>query len=81
MNKILIPSLLTATVLLAGCLDKDSYKTEPVQVSTAQGVITCQLYTHEKVLWDEAISAPSGMTIDTADKICFEEGKRVKAGM
>ncbi len=78
---LLIASALASTVLLSGCLDKKSFETEPVQVSTAQGVVTCQLYTHEKVLWDRAIAAPAGMSIETADKICFDEGKRVKAGL
>ncbi|VAV90329.1 hypothetical protein MNBD_ALPHA07-605 [hydrothermal vent metagenome] len=81
MSKILITSALTATVFLSACLNKESFETEPVKVSTKQGVVICQLYTHEKVLWDRAISAPAGMSIETADKICFEEGKRVKAGV
>jgi uncharacterized lipoprotein YbaY len=81
MNKVLITSMLSATVLLAGCLDKTSFETEPVQVSTPQGVVTCQLYTHEKVLWDEAISSPAGMSIEAADEICFAKGQRVKAGL
>ncbi len=79
MQKFTILTALAATVFLAGCLDKASFATTPVQVKTPKGVVTCQLYTHEKVLWDEAISAPNGMTIEEADQICIMEGYRVKA--
>jgi uncharacterized lipoprotein YbaY len=79
MNKIAILSALSASVFLAGCLDKSSFETPPVSVKTPKGVVECQLYTHDKVLWDEAISAPQGMSISEADRICYEEGKRVKA--
>lgn len=81
MSKLLILPALTATVFLAGCLDPVDYETEPVNVSTPQGVIVCQLYTHDKVLWDRAITAPKGMSIETADQYCINEGHRVKAAL
>jgi len=79
MSKTLILSALSATVFLSACLDKTSFETAPVKVATPQGVVVCQLYTHKKVLWDEAISAPNGMSIEAADQICIIEGYRVKA--
>ncbi len=65
-----------AVLALTGCVDRASYETAPVQVKTKKGVVTCQLYTERRVLWDEAISIPSGMTIAEGDQICQNEGLR-----
>lgn len=68
-----------ATILtLSGCIELESYETAPVSVSTPQGVVTCQLYTANRVLWDEAIRVPKGMSINTGDAICRAEGSRRK---
>lgn len=67
-----------AVIALSGCIDLESYKTAPVSVSTPQGVVTCQLYTASRVLWDEAIRVPKGMSINTGDAICRAEGNRRK---
>jgi len=79
MSKFILISVLSSSVFLAGCLSKSSFETTPVKVVTPKGTVMCQLYTHKKVLWDEAISAPAGMSIDEADRICFAEGQRVAA--
>lgn len=69
----------TAAVLaLSGCIELESYETEPVSVSTPQGVVDCQLYTANRILWDEAIRVPTGMSIKTGDAICRAEGNRRK---
>jgi hypothetical protein len=47
-----------------------------VKVSTPQGVVTCQLYKHDRVIWDRAISRPETMSVATADAVCVAEGKR-----
>lgn len=67
-----------AIITLSGCIDLKSYETAPVSVSTPQGVVTCQLYTANQVLWDEAIRVPKGMSINTGDAICRAEGNRRK---
>lgn len=67
-----------AGLALSGCVQLQSYETAPVSVSSPQGVVTCQLYTSNQVLWDEAIHVPNGMSIDTGDAICRDEGHRRK---
>jgi hypothetical protein len=63
--------------ILSGCLDPQSMETAPVQVSTAQGVVTCQLYRRDRVLWDRAIHRPDTMSVATADQVCQAEGERI----
>jgi hypothetical protein len=61
---------------LSGCMDPRSFETTPVEVATAAGIVTCQLYTPGMVLWDRAINRPESMSIEDADAICSEEGLR-----
>ena len=65
-----------AILVLSGCIDPADYETAPVQVKSAKGVVTCQLYKPKQVIWDEAISIPPGMTIAEGDQICINEGLR-----
>ncbi|MEL7013596.1 MAG: hypothetical protein AAFO72_09980 [Pseudomonadota bacterium] len=61
----------------AGCtLDPRNFETEPVEVATSKGVVLCQLYTKETVVWDRAIDRPDGMSVQEADDICRAEGAR-----
>jgi len=64
---------------LAGCsVNQADYASEPVLVKTDRGIVTCQLYRDDRVLWDEALSFPRSMSLQEADQICLEEGARVK---
>lgn len=76
------PTLLIGTVsvlALAGCsVDKRLYESEPVLVKTDKGIVTCQLYRDDQVLWDEALAFPKTMSLQEADQICLAEGYRVK---
>ena len=65
-----------AAMVLSGCVDPADYETTPVQVKSSKGVVTCQLYRHRQVIWDEAISVPPGMSIKEGDQICINEGLR-----
>lgn len=78
MSKLYLLFGTTSVLTLSGCIDIESYETAPVSVSTPQGVVTCQLYTANRVLWDEAIRVPTGMSIKTGDAICRAEGNRRK---
>ena len=79
MRTLTLITALTGAAILAGCsIDPQDHVTTPVQVQTAQGIVTCQLYTKENVLWDEAIDAPAHMPIAEANKICIAEGHRLK---
>lgn len=68
------------TLPLSGCFDPQNYETEPVRVETRQGVVTCQLYTRERVLWDRSIHRPETMSVETADQVCRAEGARQVTG-
>ena len=65
-----------ATAFLSGCISPEDFETTPVEVSTAQGIVTCQLYKHDRVIWDRAIHRPETMSVATADAVCVAEGKR-----
>ena len=69
-----------AMLALSGCIDQTRYESTPVQVASAQGTVVCQLYRLDQVLWDEAIAAPAGMSIEVADQICINEGFRILEG-
>ncbi|MEM0978506.1 MAG: hypothetical protein AAGJ34_13310 [Pseudomonadota bacterium] len=71
--------LATGTLVGACAPDPRNYESEPVLVKTDRGIVTCQLYTDNQVLWDEAIDFPANhMTLSEADEICEQEGQRVK---
>jgi len=65
---------------LCGCVgDRRQYETTPVEVQSAKGVVVCQLYTRERVIWDRSIEHPGSMAVEEADGICRAEGERQKA--
>lgn len=71
--------LALAPGLLAGCsFDPRAHETAPVEVRTADGVVTCQLYRRDLVTWDRAIDHPVGMSVRAADEVCRAEGYRLK---
>ena len=78
--KLSVVAVLGAATLIGGCtsgINLQDYATTPNAVQTAQGTVTCQHYRYDQILWDEAISAPTGMSIETADQICKNEGFRI----
>lgn len=71
--------LATAGVL-AGCSaeSRRSYESTPVKIETSEGVVTCQLYTRERVLWDRAIERSSTISAEDANALCVAEGLRLQ---
>jgi len=65
---------------LAGCVSPEQFETTPVQLETSKGIVTCQLYTKDRVLWDRSINRPAAMSVEEADAICKQEGQRQKDG-
>ena len=75
MTKMTKPALmLVGAIALAGCTSPAYFETEPVQVQTAQGVVTCQLYTKDVLDWDRSINRPATMSVEYADQVCKAEG-------
>ncbi|KUJ86119.1 hypothetical protein AVO45_03910 [Ruegeria marisrubri] len=70
-------SLLAFSSFVSGCsISPESMETDPVLVETSQGIVTCQLYTQSRVLWDRAIDRPESMSVQEADEVCRNEGYR-----
>lgn len=64
-------------LLVAGCVpNPDQFATEPVEINTPGGVVTCQLYTPNRVIWDRSVARPDTMTVQQADNYCRGEGQR-----
>lgn len=61
-----------------GSRDVRGNETRPVKVETAQGIVTCQLYGAQRVLWDRAIDYPADMFWRDADAYCREAGEIAK---
>lgn len=75
----LLAAGLAGALLVSACAPSpEEYETEPVQVETAQGVVTCQLYQKNLVVWDRAIDRPASMSVKDGDAICKAEGQRRK---
>jgi len=77
-------SIVKATILLpvltvvTGCIPSPrELETTPVKVQTSKGIVTCQLYRHDRVTWDRAIDLPATkMSVSEADAYCRQEGQR-----
>lgn len=76
MKKLSLVIAITASGVMAGCVNKTAYESNPVQIKTPKGTVTCQLYTRDRVQWDESIAVPAGMTKAEGDAYCIQEGHR-----
>ncbi|MFY2826639.1 hypothetical protein [Ruegeria sp. MALMAid1280] len=80
MKTSIFPKILMLPVVasLAACIPSpEDLETEPVKVQTPKGVVTCQLYRHDRVTWDRAIDYPATkMSVPEADAYCRQEGQR-----
>lgn len=65
-----------AAAVLTAC-SPQNMETPPVVVQTAQGPVTCQLYTHSEVYWDRSTDRPDSMSVKAADDVCRAEGYRL----
>jgi hypothetical protein len=72
--------LLVALGGLTAC-DRSAYESEPVVLKHDLGPVVCQLYTAERLYWDEAIQVPEGMTQAEGNALCEAEGKRRKEAL
>ncbi len=76
LSKVII--LLPLVAAVAACVPSpEDLETTPVKVNTPEGVVTCQLYRHDRVTWDRAIDFPATKTsVRQADAYCRQEGQR-----
>ena len=79
MKILMMTAAIAGAFLLSGCTP-EQMETTPVVVQTAQGPVTCQLYTLRQVTWDRAINHPGTMDVKTADNVCRNEGYRILKG-
>ena len=77
MIRYVLPAAMVAVVAACSINPKD-YESPPVTVKTPKGPVVCQLYTKEIVEWDRSIHRPASMSVDEADAVCLEEGRRQK---
>lgn len=70
---------LAALTALAACSPKQ-FESPPVTVQSAQGPVTCQLYTKGLLDWDRAVARPDMMSAETADALCKAEGRARQGG-
>lgn len=76
-NRVQVLPAIALLLLMSGCaLSPKNYESEPVDIQTPSGIVTCQLYTTDLVVWDRAIQRPETMSVTAADDICIEEGER-----
>lgn len=61
---------ISAAVFLSACASA------PINLQTPKGTVTCQNYLDDILLWDRAISHPSGMTKAEADFMCRDAGAK-----
>lgn len=74
-NKFKTTGTLLSALMVAGCIGSpEEYETPPVEVQSSQGVVTCQLYTPQTVIWDRAIDWPRTMSVKEADSLCKARG-------
>ena len=70
-----IATLALGLAVLAACTPQQ-FESDPVTVQTAQGPVTCQLYTRNMLDWDRSINRPDTMSVAAADQICRAEGQK-----
>jgi hypothetical protein len=73
-------ALAVSGLVLSACVpNPDFFETPPVTIETAQGPVTCQLYSPEIVKWDRAINRPDTMSVAEGDAVCQEAGQKQMA--
>ncbi|MCH2248235.1 MAG: hypothetical protein MK042_00395 [Cognatishimia sp.] len=62
---------------LSAC-DRSEYLSPAVVLETEKGHVSCQLYTTDRLYWDEATGYPETMTKSEADAYCKAAGRERK---
>lgn len=77
-NRCKIAIAISCLLAFAGCIPSpEDYETTPVEVTTDQGIVVCQLYTLDRVIWDRSMHRPETMSVKEADAACIDEGRRL----
>ncbi|MDB3921166.1 hypothetical protein OAO92_02220 [Paracoccaceae bacterium] len=74
--RLLFLCLFCAFFIITGCVNKKEHETTPIRLNTPEGLVACQLYALDLIMWDTSITRPKSMSKETADKICIAEGAR-----
>lgn len=76
--RLLFLCLFCALFAITGYANKKEHETTPIRLKTPEGLVVCQLYALDLIMWDTSITRPKSMSKETADKICVAEGARLK---
>jgi len=76
--RLLFLCLFCALFIITGCANKKEHETTPIRLNTPEGLVVCQLYALDLIMWDTSITRPKSMSKETADKICIAEGVRLQ---
>ena len=75
--RLLFLCLFCALFIITGCANKKEHETTPIRLSTPEGLVVCQLYSLDLIMWDTSITWPKSISKETADKIRIAEGARL----
>ena len=76
--RLLLLCLFCALFTITGCANKKEHETTPIRLKTPEGLVVCQLYALDLIMWDTSITRPKSMSKEMADKICIAEGARLQ---
>jgi hypothetical protein len=75
-NRLHATLLLSMGIFALGACSPRDLETQPLEVSTAEGIVVCQLYTTDLVYWDRSVGRPEGMSSQEADAVCVDAGRQ-----
>ena len=64
--------------IITDCTNKKEHETTPIRLNTPEGLLVCQLYALDFIMWDTSITRLKSMIKETANKICISEGARLQ---
>ena len=76
--RLLFLCLFCALFTITGCANKKEHETTPIRLNTPEGLVVCQLYSLDLIMWDTSITRPKSISKETTDTICIAEVARLQ---
>ena len=76
--RLLFLCLFCALFIITRCANKKEHEMTPIRLNTPEGLVVCQLYALDLVMWDTSITRPKSTSKETADKIFIAECARLQ---